>query len=160
MSRLSSSPSYSPVVDSINWHCSSWPLWLGVNPATLRGSCTGFYFGTCFQETHTAFDDPMVAPSQIRTLATRVSRHFQFRGPIVQTDTACGSSFTALNEAFLAIKAGLCDQAVVAGSNTLFRPRVSLQFHDLTMITKDGKWTIRGQPIAIVYQVTLISRVS
>lgn len=125
--RLMLETTYEAIVDS------------GVNPAALRGSCTGFYFGTCFQETHTAFDDPMVAPSQIRTLATRVSRHFQFRGPIVQTDTACGSSFTALNEAFLAIKAGLCDQAVVAGSNTLFRPRVSLQFHDLTMITKDGK---------------------
>jgi len=125
--RMMLDTTYEAIVDS------------GVNPASLRGSNTGFYYGSCFQETHTDFDDPMKAPPKIRTLVARVSRHFQFKGPIIQTDTACGSSFTALNEAFLAIKAGLCDQAIVAGTNTIFRPRVSLQFRDLTMITKDGK---------------------
>ena len=111
----------------------------GLDPETLKGSNTGFFFGSCFQETHCEFDDPTKTPAQIRTLVTRVSRHFQFKGPIVQTDSACGSSASALAEAFIAMKSGICDQIICAGSNTLFRPRVSLQFRDLKMITKDGK---------------------
>lgn len=111
----------------------------GVDPESLKGSNTGFFYGSCFQETHCQFDDPTMTPEKIRTLVTRVSRHFQFKGPIVQTDTACGSSFSALAEAFTAMRAGVCDQIICAGSNTLFRPRVSLQFRDLKMITKDGK---------------------
>jgi len=111
----------------------------GVDPESLKGSNTGFFYGSCFQETHCQFDDPTMTPAKIRTLVTRVSRHFKLRGPIVQTDTACGSSFSALAEAFTAMRAGVCDQIICAGSNTLFRPRVSLQFRDLKMIAKDGK---------------------
>ena len=110
-----------------------------MNPESLKGTKTGFYFGSCFQETNCQFDDPTIVPTKIRTLVTRISRHFEFKGPIVQTDTACGSSFSALVEAFVAMKFGVCDQIIVCGSNTLFRPRVSLQFKDLKMITKDGK---------------------
>ena len=105
----------------------------------MKGSNTGFFFGSCFQETHCEFDDPTRTPAKIRTLVTRVSRHFELKGPIVQTDTACGSSFSALAEAYVALKSGVCDQIIIAGSNTLFRPRVSLQFRDLKMITRDGK---------------------
>ncbi|KAI1303585.1 Fatty acid synthase [Halotydeus destructor] len=111
----------------------------GMDPESLRGSSTGFFLGSCFQETHNDFDDAARVPNQFRTMVTRVSRHFGFRGPIVQTDTACGSSFTALNDAFHSVKAGVCQYAVVAGTNTLFRPRVSIQFKDLKMIAKDGK---------------------
>ena len=115
------------------------PLPQGIDPESLKGTKTGFYFGSCFQETNCQFDDASAVPSKIRTLVTRISRHFQFKGPIVQADTACGSSFSALVEAFIALKYGVCDRVVVCGSNTLFRPRVSLQFKDLKMITRDGK---------------------
>ena len=75
----------------------------------------------------------------MKNIVTRVSRYFQFKGPIMQADSACGSSFSSFAEAFHAIKAGVCDRIILAGSNTIFRPRVSLQFKDLKMIAKDGQ---------------------
>jgi acyl transferase domain-containing protein len=120
----------------------------GVDPYSLKGTNTGFYFGSCFQETNCILNEPTKTPGRPQALVTRVSRHFQFRGPIVQTDTACGSSFTALAEAYSAIAHGLCDQAICAGSNTIFRPRVSLQFRDLKMITRDGKCKCLDQEVS------------
>lgn len=57
----------------------------------------------------------------------------------MHVDTACGSSFCALNEAFRALKNGLCEQAIVTGSNTVFQPIFSYEMLDLHMISKDGK---------------------
>ena len=119
----------------------------GLDPESLRGTNTGFYFGSCFQETNCQLNDPTKTPAKAPALVTRVSRFFQFRGPIVQTDTACGSSFTALAEAFSALSNGLCDQAICAGSNTIFRPRVSLQFRDLKMIAKEGRCKCLDQEV-------------
>ncbi|KAI1292281.1 Fatty acid synthase [Halotydeus destructor] len=110
----------------------------GVDPKSLKGTKTGVYLGQCFVETHEDFDDPQRAPEMMRQSVTRIANHFEFKGPILLVDTACGSSLSAFNEAFLAIRYGICDQAVVCGSNTLFRPRVSMQFKDLKMVNKDG----------------------
>ncbi|KAI1293571.1 Fatty acid synthase [Halotydeus destructor] len=110
----------------------------GVDPNSLKGSNTGVYMGQCFVETHEDFDDPNKAPEMMRQSVTRISNHFEFKGPVLLVDTACGSSLSAFNEAFLALRFGTCDQAIVCGSNTLFRPRVSLQFKDLKMTSKDG----------------------
>lgn len=111
----------------------------GLDPESLKGTNTGFYFGSCFQEVNCLYNDPTRVPGKAAAQVTRISKYFQFKGPIVQTDTACGSSFTALVEAFNELSKGVCDRAIVCGSNTLFRPRVSLQFRDLKMIVKDGK---------------------
>ena len=77
-------------------------------------------------------------PTISRAMASRVTHYFNIRGPTVHTDTACNSSLNAVNEAFLAVKNGLIDRAIVAGSNTCFRPMVSQRFRDLKMINKDG----------------------
>lgn len=71
----------------------------GVNPADLKSSLTGFFFGSCFQETNNDFDDPQAIPNYNKSMATRVSQFFQFKGPLLHADTACGSSLSAFNEA-------------------------------------------------------------
>lgn len=43
-------------------------------------------------------------------------------------DTACSSSMYALDSAFSALQNGSCEAAIVAGSNLLLHPYVSLQF--------------------------------
>lgn len=114
--------------------------------------------GTCFQENNCQFDDPSYVPEKIRALVTRVSRHFQLKGPIVQADTACGSSFSALVEAFVAMKFGLCDRIIVCGANTIFRPRISLQFKDLKMVNKDGRCKCLDSSVGIfVFSFPLIN---
>jgi fatty acid synthase len=80
----------------------------------------------------------MRLPNVPKSCVQRVASFFDFRGPFIHSDTACNSSLNALNEAVVAMRAGLCDRAVIAGSNTCFRPLVSLRFKDLKMINKDG----------------------
>lgn len=120
----------------------------------MRGTNTGFFFGSCFQETNAQFDDPTANPGQMKNIITRTSTHFDFKGPVVQTDTACGSSFSVFCEAYNAMKVGICDQAIVCGSNTIFRPRVSLQFRDLKMIARDGQSKCLDEDVCIL--ITLI----
>lgn len=86
----------------------------------------------------------------MKSLITRTSSHFGFKGPVVQTDTACGSSFSVFCEAFNAMKVGICDQAIVCGSNTIFRPRVSLQFRDLKMIARDGQSKCLDEDVSVI----------
>ena len=113
-------------------------LSIGIDPESLKGTKTGFFWGSCFLETHGDFDDPIKIPNTLRSMISRVSNFFDFKGPIHHSDTACNSSLNALNDAIINIQSGQCDRAIVAGSNTCFRPLVSLRFRDMKMITKDG----------------------
>lgn len=71
--------------------------------------------------------------------ANRISYAFDFQGPSYTMDTACSSSFLALQQAFQAIRTNQCDQAIVGGVNICVRPASSLQFHKLNMLSPDGK---------------------
>lgn len=58
----------------------------GVNPKELRGSNTGFYWGSCFVEVHEDAVDPQKAHFA-QTCVTRVSNAFGFKGPVLLVDT-------------------------------------------------------------------------
>lgn len=53
-------------------------------------------------------------------------------------DTACSSSLLALDQAVLAIKNGLCEAAIVAGTHICLKPETSLQFVKLNMLSPEG----------------------
>ncbi|KAI1303654.1 Fatty acid synthase [Halotydeus destructor] len=110
----------------------------GLDPQELRGSNTSFFWGNCFLETHMDFDDPLRTPALERSNITKVSQFFDWRGPVMQADTACNSSLNAITMALHALQTGMSDRVMVAGSNTCFRPLVSLRFRDLKMINTDG----------------------
>lgn len=59
-------------------------------------------------------------------------------GPSFAVDTACSSSLLALHQAVIAMRSGQCDSAIVGGCNVLMKPTASLQFHKLSMLSKDG----------------------
>jgi len=94
----------------------------GVDPKTLAGTNTGVFQGSCFVEFHKDFKDAAATSKYIPNQVTTLSRYLNLKGPMMHVDTACGSSFCALNEAFRALKNGMCEQAIVTGSNTVFRP--------------------------------------
>lgn len=71
-------------------------------------------------------------------MVTRISYHFNLKGPVFHIDTACASSFCSFHEAVMAVKTGYCEQAIVTGSNTCFQPFVSSQMQDLHMISPNG----------------------
>ncbi|KAI1278798.1 Fatty acid synthase [Halotydeus destructor] len=111
----------------------------GVDPDSLRGSNTGVFQGSCFTEFHKDFKDAAATSKYLPNQVTGISKFFNLKGPLMHVDTACGSSFCALNEAFRALKNGMCEQAIVTGSNTVFQPIFSFEMLDLHMISKDGK---------------------
>ncbi|CAG7720065.1 unnamed protein product [Allacma fusca] len=118
----------------------------GVLPKSLQGSNTGVFV---------AFTDsdafPKTKRSKQRTnlygvlgnessmLANRLSYTFDFTGPCLSINTSCSSSSTAIHEALLSIRAGLCDAAIVAGAHCNFDPVVPSMFHGLELTSVDGK---------------------
>lgn len=61
-------------------------------------------------------------------MPNRLSYFLKLKGPSMVTDTACSSSLYALENAYNAMRNGLCDMAIVGGSNLCLHPFVSLQF--------------------------------
>lgn len=53
-------------------------------------------------------------------------------------DTACSSALFCLHDAITAIKTGQCDAAIVAGTNLLLKPAVSLMYHRYNMLSPTG----------------------
>ncbi|XP_074598058.1 fatty acid synthase-like [Brevipalpus obovatus] len=112
----------------------------GISVKELNGTNTGFFSGCCFEETDMAFNEnPLNSPLYSQNYTSTISQAFGLKGPIGSFDTACGSSFAALNEAFVALKSGVCDRALVVGYNICLVPLVTLQFRDLLMVSSSGK---------------------
>ncbi|XP_074599362.1 fatty acid synthase-like [Brevipalpus obovatus] len=112
----------------------------GISVKELNGTNTGFFCGFCIEETDMAFnEDPQNLPLYSQNYTSTISQAFGLKGPIGSFDTACGSSFAALNEAFVALKSGVCDRALVVGYNICLVPLVTLEFRDLMMVSSSGK---------------------
>jgi fatty acid synthase len=59
-------------------------------------------------------------------------------GPSYTVDTACSSSSYAFEQAYIAIKDGLCDSAVVGGCNLCLHPYISVQLAELGTLNPEG----------------------
>ncbi|MEJ2611175.1 MAG: SDR family NAD(P)-dependent oxidoreductase [Candidatus Thiodiazotropha sp.] len=118
----------------------------GWSPWSLAGSDTGVFVGACFSDAHalysmqpenlSGYENTGCAASMF---ANRISYTFDLHGPSLSTDTACSSGLVALDSACQAIHSGRCEIAIVAASNAIFHPSVSLGFASLKMLSKDGK---------------------
>ncbi|HCJ1109671.1 TPA: SDR family NAD(P)-dependent oxidoreductase [Legionella pneumophila] len=93
----------------------------GISPSSLKGSNTGVFVAIQFDDYARLLDR-----SQLTSLyqitgcaktfaANRISHFFDFHGPSETIDTACSSSFSALNRAVHAINNGECESALVLG---------------------------------------------
>ncbi|XP_074599538.1 fatty acid synthase-like [Brevipalpus obovatus] len=114
-------------------------LWdAGYNPNDLRGSRTGFYVGSCYDDTLAAWreDDSKLRP--YFSFPSRISYAMDWHGPVVQIDTACASSFSCFMEGLTAINAGVCDRCIIAGLAIQLRPAITNAFFQLKMLSPDG----------------------
>ncbi|KAJ5653747.1 hypothetical protein N7490_000750, partial [Penicillium lividum] len=71
-------------------------------------------------------------------LSNRVSYEYDLQGPSVTYRTACSSSMVALHEACQAIYSGECASAVVAGSNIILTPTMTMSISDNMILSPDG----------------------
>ena len=59
-------------------------------------------------------------------------------GPSYTVDSACSSSVFAIEHAYTAMRNGLCDSAIVGGSNLCLHPYISLSFFLLGVLSRQG----------------------
>ncbi|XP_011313294.1 fatty acid synthase [Fopius arisanus] len=118
----------------------------GVNPKSLRGTNTGVFVGACCAESEIVWiyqklqkDGYGVTGSCRAMLANRLTQWLGVRGPSYTVDSACSSSLFAMEHAYRAIRTGLCDYALVGGTNLCLHPYVSFQFARLGVLSRDGR---------------------
>ena len=111
----------------------------GLDPRSLSGTNTGLFIGNCFDEMLNAHSSVGTVPLYKQFLSSQVAYRFNFKGPSMAVDTACASSFSAMNEALWYMRHNMIDNAIVAGVNLGLNPMVQFQFYKLNMLSPDGK---------------------
>ncbi|XP_015782525.1 fatty acid synthase isoform X2 [Tetranychus urticae] len=114
-------------------------LWdAGHDPNDLRGSRTGFFLGSCYDDTLAGYreDDSKLRP--YHSFASRISYAYDWKGPVVLVDTACASSFSAFVEGLASLKSGACDRCIIGGVAVQLRPAIANAFAQLKMLSPDG----------------------
>lgn len=117
----------------------------GYDPATLRGRRIGVYIGVSSSESADVGLMNLGRSNGFATLGTShamvsnlISYALDLHGPCMSVDTACSSTFTALHEAMLSLRSGLCDAAIVGGSNLTLNPNMTLNYKRLGILSADG----------------------
>lgn len=100
----------------------------GYSSEELRSSNIGVYVGCSnydaysYWQSHQSLAGMASIANSGYALSNRISYMMDFKGPSLTIDTACSSSFYALNAAYNDIRMGKCDAAIVAGSNMILNP--------------------------------------
>ncbi|MGV9774032.1 beta-ketoacyl synthase N-terminal-like domain-containing protein [Streptosporangium sp. NPDC003464] len=106
----------------------------------IRGSRTGVYVSAAPGDYSGALGDlpPSGVPGVVPSFAaSRLSFHFDLRGPAFVSSATCASSLLVLHEACLGLRAGDCDTALVGGVNLFSLPLASGQLMDAAGIMAD-----------------------
>ncbi|XP_054157438.1 fatty acid synthase-like [Oppia nitens] len=111
----------------------------GTLPESLSGSNTGVFIGQFMDEELIAYRDFTQLAAYKNTISQTLAFKFNLKGPTFAADTACASSFVALHEAYIALKTGQCDAALVVGVNMSFNPGIQYNFFKLNMISPDSR---------------------
>ncbi|SES41714.1 type I polyketide synthase, partial [Lentzea albida] len=115
----------------------------GIAPASLRGSRTGAFVGSSYQDYGSGAGDGseghMVTGTSPSVLSGRLSYVFGLEGPAVTVDTACSSSLVALHLACASLTSGESTLAVAAGATVMPLPNGFIAFSRQRALARDGR---------------------
>ncbi|WP_159424552.1 SDR family NAD(P)-dependent oxidoreductase, partial [Arachnia propionica] len=111
----------------------------GLSSADLTDKRIGVYVGAedSGYLSRLEADTPITA-NHSGVLASRLSYFLDLRGPVLAINTACSSGLVALHEAWLSLRAGECDVAVVAGAHVITHPGAFDAMADAGMLSGSG----------------------
>jgi acyl transferase domain-containing protein/acyl carrier protein len=117
-------------------------LWrdAGIDPATLDRSRVGVYLGV-WNEEYRGDGSSVYAPTGTNPsiIASRISYHYDLRGPSWVSNTACSSSLVAVHYAAKDIEAGRVDYAIAGGVNMLLDESVSDTMRNAGFLSPDDR---------------------
>nr|A0A3G9H990.1 RecName: Full=Highly reducing polyketide synthase ALT1; Short=HR-PKS FUM1; AltName: Full=AAL-toxin biosynthesis cluster protein 1 [Alternaria alternata]BBG74267.1 polyketide synthase [Alternaria alternata] len=113
----------------VNWQGSKIGCWVGV-------------WGEDWLDLHAkdTFDSGMfrIAGGHDFAISNRISYEYNLKGPSYTIKAGCSSSLIALHEAVRALRAGDCDGAIVAGTNLIFSPTMSIGMTEQGVLSPDA----------------------
>lgn len=121
----------------------------GIKLKDLSGYDTGVFVGAgamfgsahyfMHQVKNKSVDIYSYTGAESSTLANKIAYVFDFRGPSFALDSACSSSLTIIDDAYMRICSGQCATAIVGSSNLLLSSSITNMFREARLLNSDGK---------------------